>query len=122
MPELGKTAFEVVNALQPSLDKMASKDQVAGLTREVTRLANEFGQMNGTLRGLCAWQAKVDERHHHEDENKSAAEPKTDTLEKVGASKYALVQLVLGWVFKFGLLFALIYGLINVEQLLSLVK
>jgi hypothetical protein len=40
----------------------------------------------------------------------------------VGASKYALVQLVLGWVFKFGLLFALIYGLINVEQLLSLVK
>lgn len=100
-PELGKTAFEVVNALQPTLDKMASKDEVTALTSEVGRLANEMGRMNGTVRGLCEWRAAVAERFRQEDEHSDPPpSPAPPAAPDKAPDIKEILNLVFGWALK----------------------
>ena len=104
-PELGKTAAEIMGALAPVLERNAD---------QVSRLADQLTQMNGTVRGLCEWRATVNERHRQEDEQPPP--PATEPAASKNLEVRETINLVLTWCLRFTLAGAALVTSFNLEK------
>jgi len=112
-PELGKTAAEIMGALGPLLQQ--NSDNLGQQTKEISRLADQVTEINGTVRGLCEWRSTINERHRKEDTETPPADPPAKGFDTV-----AILNLVLGWVFRFLLAGAALAAGINLAKLAEL--
>lgn len=115
MASIGPTARELLDVLQPQLDNL--NGIVATIQADTTYLrecavrnATQIGEHDRRLAALEARKA-----------NGGSGGPAA-AITSAHESSRALLVLVLTWLFRFGILFSVIYGLVNIDKVATILK
>ncbi len=113
---IGPTTREILDVLQPQMNDL--KDAVADIRDDTTYLrecrARDDERLNDHDRRIGILEGKKG--------NGNGKDQKSAAVETQAQAVSPMVNMILGWVFKFGLLFAVLFGLLDAAKAVGLLK
>ena len=112
MASIGPTARELLDVLQPQLDNL---NGIVATIQADTKYLRECAVRNATQIG-------EHERRIGLLEAKKPNGGPAATAASSHENARALLVLVLTWLFRFGILFSVVYGLVNIDKVVTILK